>query len=177
MKILTIGFLIFTMWASFSSFYYVCEIRGLCFEKEMPLVSGPAVIDSLNSDLLSYSQEKQVNLIPGNLLIYFAFDKSSFEEDSSISDYFDEAMAYMLRNSASGIDITGYTDAKGSNEYNKALGYRRARSVQVYFESKGFPSDKIRIDSKGELEPVESNMTDEGRAKNRRASIGITNNN
>jgi OOP family OmpA-OmpF porin len=81
----------------------------------------------------------------------------------------------MLRNSDAGLLITGHTDSKGSDEYNKALGYRRAQSVQLYFETKGFPPGKITIDSKGEKEPAEDNITDEGREKNRRTSVKIKN--
>jgi OOP family OmpA-OmpF porin len=69
--------------------------------------------------------------------------------------------------------ITGYTDDKGSDIYNQALGYRRAQSVQDYFKSKGVTAEKITLDSKGEKEPAENNSTDVGRSKNRRASISI----
>ncbi|MCA1757670.1 MAG: OmpA family protein [Bacteroidales bacterium] len=79
----------------------------------------------------------------------------------------------MLSNPEAEIHITGHTDAIGSDEYNMALGYRRAHSAKVFFESKGFPSDKITIDSRGEKEPAEDNTTHEGRAKNRRASVTI----
>jgi peptidoglycan-associated lipoprotein len=182
MKILITGLLVFVCWATFSSYLYVCKIKDLCNEKETIPVSSLTVNDSLAAGSLPDTMDVQADtlavqpdVIPENMLIYFAFDISSFATDSSISAYYDNSMAYMLRNSAAGLHITGHTDAKGSDEYNEALGYRRAQSVKVYFESKGIPSDRITIDSKGEKEPAEDNNTDGGRAKNRRASVIIKN--
>jgi OOP family OmpA-OmpF porin len=71
------------------------------------------------------------------------------------------------------LSITGHTDAIGSDEYNQALGYRRAKSVQHYFESKGIPANKIIIESKGEKEPADNNSSVTGRANNRRTIITI----
>lgn len=175
MKILISGLLVFACWATFSTFLYVCKIKDLCREKETTLVSSLSVNDSLAAGTLPDTLAQQADLMPENLLIYFEFDKSSFAADSTISAYYDKSMEYMLRNSAAGLLITGHTDSKGSDEYNKALGYRRAQSVQLYFESKGFPPGKITIDSKGEKVPAEDNITDEGRAKNRRTTVKIKN--
>ncbi|MFO7851899.1 MAG: OmpA family protein [Bacteroidales bacterium] len=182
MKIILTGLLVFLGWAAFSSYLYVCKIKDLCNEKETISVSGQIANDSLaagsQADTLNVqadTMDVQADVIPENLLIYFAFDVSSFEPDSSISAYYEKSMAYLLRNSAAGLHITGHTDAIGSDEYNMALGYRRAHSVKDYFESKGIPSDRITIDSKGEKEPAEDNSTNAGRAKNRRASVTIKN--
>lgn len=79
----------------------------------------------------------------------------------------------MDQNLQSRLSITGYTDALGSDEYNLALGYRRAQSLQNYFERKGIPANKIIIDSKGEKQPADDNNTKEGRAKNRRSEITL----
>lgn len=175
MKILVTGFLVFFCWASFATYIYVCRIKDLCNEKETTPVSNIIEEDSLTAGSLSDTLAVQPGLMsePEDLVIHFAFDKSSFAADSSLSVYYDKSMAFMLRDSAAGLHITGHTDAKGSDEYNQALGYRRAESVQEYFDRKGFPSDRITIDSKGEKEPVDNNTTDEGRAKNRRASVTI----
>jgi OOP family OmpA-OmpF porin len=84
-------------------------------------------------------------------------------------------MAYLHQNVKAGISITGYTDAVGSDDYNQALGYRRAQSAQSYFISKGMPAEKIVIGSKGEKEPAADNSTLAGRANNRRTSISVKN--
>jgi outer membrane protein OmpA-like peptidoglycan-associated protein len=173
MKILIIGFLVFLGWSSFSTYVYVCKIKGLCYE------AGPVAIGKLPNaevvvaDTLSKSLVQNKPVVPQNLLIYFAFDKSEFSSGVETNKYFEESMKYMFQNTEATISITGYTDAIGSDEYNQALSYRRAKSVQSYFEEKGIPSAKIIILSKGEKEPAEDNNTISGRAKNRRTVITI----
>jgi outer membrane protein OmpA-like peptidoglycan-associated protein len=175
MKILVIGFLVLFGWSALSTYIYVCKIKGLCSEQatiENSTVSNGAATpkDSLPVVLVP---EKAV--IPENLLIYFAFDKSEFNSESKTDKYSDESNAYFNKNSQAMLIITGHTDAIGSEEYNQALGYRRAQSVQRYFITRGILEKKIIIESKGEKEPADDNNTTSGRAKNRRTAITIKN--
>lgn len=175
MKILVFGFLVLFGWSALSTYIYVCKIKGLCSEQETienNTVNKGAVTpgDSLPGVLVP---EKVV--IPKNLLIYFAFDKSEFSSDSKTDKYTDESNAYLNQNSQAKLIITGHTDAIGSEEYNQALGYRRAQSVQRYFETRGIPEKKIIIESRGEKEPADNNNTTSGRANNRRTAITIKN--
>jgi outer membrane protein OmpA-like peptidoglycan-associated protein len=156
MKTLIIGFIVFLGWTGLSSYIYVCKIKGLCSEH-----------DSLPNTLAERPA------MPDKLLIYFAFDKSEFISDPDLTKFYDASITYMFHNTDAGLRIIGHTDAKGSDEYNQALGYRRAQSVQNYFESKGIPAEKITIESKGEKEPSEDNNSEEGRAKNRRVIVTI----
>jgi outer membrane protein OmpA-like peptidoglycan-associated protein len=173
MKILIIGFLAFFGWSALSTHLYVCKIKGLCNEPvpvqiEMVNNKDTIAVDTLHKPLAT---EKAV--LPGNFNIYFAFDKSEFNSDAGIDKYFDESNKYLNQNSQARLSITGHTDAIGSDEYNQALGYRRAKSVQLYFESKGISANKIIIESKGEKVPSDDNNTATGRTKNRRAEITI----
>ena len=70
--------------------------------------------------------------------------------------------------------VVGHTDSVGSDAYNMALSMRRADSVKAYMVSKGVSSARIKTEGKGESQPVASNDTEEGRAKNRRVDIRIT---
>jgi outer membrane protein OmpA-like peptidoglycan-associated protein len=173
MKTLTIGFIVFIGWSALSTYFYVCKIKGLCPIHENVLVGPVEVNKAFTADSLSKTLAPKPVEMPEILLIHFAFDESSFVSDSSMSDYYDKSMEYMFLNSGAGLTITGHTDAKGSDEYNLALGYRRALSVQDYFVNKGVPAEKIKIESKGEKEPAENNNTDKGRSDNRRAVITI----
>lgn len=70
------------------------------------------------------------------------------------------------------LTIIGHTDSKGSEQYNYGLGLRRANSTKEYLVKVGkLDPNKIRVESKGELQPVASNATEEGRAQNRRIEI------
>ena len=71
--------------------------------------------------------------------------------------------------------IIGHTDSKGSDEYNMKLGMRRAVAVRDKLLEFGMdPSRIIGVESKGESEPIDTNETEEGRAKNRRVEFAIT---
>lgn len=67
----------------------------------------------------------------------------------------------------------GHTDSMGSDAYNQRLSLARAASVKAYLVSQGIPADRIRAEGKGESEPVASNDTAEGRAKNRRVDVTV----
>jgi outer membrane protein OmpA-like peptidoglycan-associated protein len=173
MKILIIGFLVFLGWSSLSTYVYVCKIKGLCYEMERVATGNVNRAEVVIADTSSKSLVQKQAVIPQNLLIYFDFDKSEFSSGDAIVRYFEESMKYLFQNAQATISITGYTDAVGSDEYNLALGYRRAKSVQGFFEGKGMPSAKIVIVSKGKKDPAEDNSTVTGRTKNRRAILTI----
>ncbi|MFH1298048.1 MAG: OmpA family protein [Bacteroidota bacterium] len=173
MKILIIGFLAFFGWSALSTYIYVCKIKGLCHEPEAVEIVSVNNNDVIADDTLHQPLVPEQAVIPENLIIYFAFGNSEFNPDAETDKYCDESTAYLDQNSQARLIITGYTDAIGSNEDNQALGYRRAQSIQHYFESKGIPANKIIIESKGEKEPADDNMMPTGRANNRRAEISI----
>lgn len=172
MKILITGLLVFICWSSLSTWLYVCKIKGLCGGHETIIVSPIKVNDAFVADSLPNTLA-EMPAFPENVMVYFPFDKSVFISDSGISKYYDASTAYMVNNPDAKVQITGHTDSKGSDEYNQALGLRRARSVLDYFEGKGIPAGKLTIESRGETEPAENNSTDEGRSKNRRVTVTI----
>lgn len=173
MKILIIGFFAFVIWTALSTHIYVCKIKGLCDEPitMQNYADSHKVVTAVDTSRKPLGQEQAV--IPKDLMIRFAFDKSEFNSDAETEKYFDESNAYLNKNSQARLSLTGHTDAIGSDEYNQALGYRRAQSVGHYFESKGMPANKIIIESKGEKEPSDDNNTSSGRANNRRTAITI----
>ena len=71
------------------------------------------------------------------------------------------------------INITGHTDNVGTSAYNRQLSLARAEAVKnrlVAYLKREVP---FAVQAKGETEPIASNETDEGRAKNRRVEIEI----
>ena len=71
------------------------------------------------------------------------------------------------------IDVIGHTDSDGTEEYNQALSVRRAQSVRDYMVSEGVDPAIIDVSGEGELNPIASNATKEGRAQNRRVDIHV----
>lgn len=70
--------------------------------------------------------------------------------------------------------VAGHTDATGTEEYNQALSERRAMSAAVFLAESGVEAERIATSGYGELQPVASNETAEGREQNRRVEIAIT---
>ena len=71
------------------------------------------------------------------------------------------------------IIAVGHTDSVGSDAYNQKLSVRRAEAVKAYLVSKGIEKNRVYTEGKGEKQPVASNKTKEGRAKNRRVEIEV----
>lgn len=69
--------------------------------------------------------------------------------------------------------IVGHTDSKGTDGYNLTLSEKRAAAAAAYLAAQGVSSARIHSTGRGELEPVASNDTEEGRAMNRRVEIAI----
>jgi len=71
--------------------------------------------------------------------------------------------------------VEGHTDSKGSDTYNKKLSQNRANSVVKYLESKGVKSVRLAPVGFGEERPIDSNRTNDGRARNRRVEFNVSN--
>lgn len=71
------------------------------------------------------------------------------------------------------ITLVGHTDSRASEEYNMELGMRRAEAVRDVLVGMGVDAARIKVDSKGESQPIASNATARGMAKNRRVEIMV----
>ena len=71
------------------------------------------------------------------------------------------------------LEIQGHTDATGPDEYNYKLGEERAEAVRRYLNKAGVALNRMSTISYGKTEPVESNKTRDGRAKNRRVVVVV----
>ena len=71
------------------------------------------------------------------------------------------------------VELQGYTDATGSEQYNIGLSQRRAEAVERYLVSKDLPLFRIAIVGLGKEKPVADNKTSNGRAQNRRVEVRV----
>src|ERR1043166_3987149 len=103
--------------------------------------------------------------------VLFDFDKSVIKPEgrSKLDDLAGKAKGVNLEV----IIAIGHADSIGSDEYNQRLSVRRAESVKAYLVSKGIEANRVYTEGKGEKQPVASNKTAEGRAKNRRTEIEV----
>ena len=101
------------------------------------------------------------------------FERKSYElteQGKALLEKNRQAAIDLLSRSAF-IEIIGHTDSKGDEKDNMSLSKLRAASVRDYLISKGHDASKMITTGKGETQPVASNDTKEGRAKNRRVEI------
>ena len=71
------------------------------------------------------------------------------------------------------IEISGFTDSKGSDDYNITLSQNRAKSVVDYLVKEGVKPDRLSYKGYGKEQPVATNDTDEGRQQNRRTEFKV----
>ena len=101
----------------------------------------------------------------------YDFDKATLKPEGKAT--LDKVAADLAKIKLEVIIAVGNTDSVGTDAYNMALGQRRAQSVKAYLVSKGVDGSRIYTESKGKSNPVASNATAEGRAKNRRTDIEV----
>ncbi len=102
---------------------------------------------------------------------FFDFDKSTLKPEGR--QVLDQVAQQADSINLETVIATGHTDSIGTEAYNQKLSERRANSVKQYLISKGVPADRIYAEGKGELQPIATNKTREGRAQNRRVEIEI----
>jgi len=102
---------------------------------------------------------------------FFDFDKYNLKPEGKqlLQQVAQQAQSINLET----IIAVGHTDSIGTEEYNQKLSERRAASVKAYLVSLGIDPNRIYTEGKGELQPVATNKTREGRAQNRRVEIEI----
>ena len=107
-----------------------------------------------------------------NAPIYFDYDKSEIRDDARQA--LDSKLSLLRANPSMKIRIEGNTDSRGSNEYNLALGLRRANAARRYLVSQGIDNARFEVISYGEERPVDQGTSDDAYAKNRRDDFVIT---
>jgi len=114
------------------------------------------------------------NLIPEDLnLVTIHFEYDQFKMTPEALDIMADNAEQLWNHPRSIILIEGHCDERGTEEYNLALGEKRAREVREYLLKYGINSDRISIISYGESMPSDYNHGDKAWAKNRRAEFAV----
>jgi peptidoglycan-associated lipoprotein len=103
--------------------------------------------------------------------IYFDYDRADITDEGKAT--LDAKLPLMNANPALRVRVAGHTDARGSDEYNLALGQRRASATKRYLVLQGVPANRIDVISYGEERPAAAGDDDSSYSQNRRAEFEI----
>jgi len=104
--------------------------------------------------------------------IYFDFDKSEIKPEAKA--VLEKKAAWLRENSEHKVRIEGHADERGTNEYNLALGDRRAKAAMKYLNALGIATDRMSTISFGEERPVCNDQDESCWSRNRRDEFKLT---
>jgi peptidoglycan-associated lipoprotein len=102
--------------------------------------------------------------------IYFAFDSYEVAPDEGNTL---RQLTSFLKSTPKNIILAGFTDERGTPEYNRGLGERRAQAVRNFLLSLGVSAGRIQTVSFGQEMPANPGHDESAWAKNRRVEIGV----
>ena len=105
-------------------------------------------------------------------MIHFDFNRSNIR-DGADTEVLEEKIAILQANPNLRIEIVGHCDERGTDEYNMALGNRRAVSSKAFLTDRGIAEDRITVRSRGEEQPLDSAHTEEAWERNRRSEFRV----
>jgi peptidoglycan-associated lipoprotein len=138
-----------------------------------PRTQGEAVDrtpDPLAGDIVAVNDFVTRNGLLGD--VYFEFDKADLSEESR--SRLARNAEWLRSHPEFEIRIEGHCDERGTNEYNLALGERRAAAAMGYVSSLGVPANRLTTLSYGEERPQCAESTEGCWTRNRRAHFLIT---
>ena len=112
-----------------------------------------------------YKELQQFEFYP----VYFGYNE--FTVDSSYTDYLKRICRILKSHSDLRIKIIGNTDGDGSEAFNLELSKKRSNEIKLILIKNGIRTDRMIEEYNGELHPIDSNDTDEGKRKNRRVDF------
>jgi len=113
--------------------------------------------------------KKGPGTVSGLKRVHFDFDSASIKPD--MVAVLDANAKYLTKNKSLNIIVEGHCDERGTNEYNMALGDRRATTTKNYLIRQGVATDRLRVVSFGEEQPLEGGHSEASWYMNRRAEF------
>ncbi len=132
---------------------------------------SPNTPEGVAVDAMGVPLANEVFMTLDSYSLAFAFDSAELNDDARAA--LDSAFTVVRDNSDVQLDLVGHTDSMGTDAYNQGLSERRAQAAVDYLVSKGVAEGQLRAVGRGEAEPVASNATEDGRARNRRVEFVV----
>lgn len=139
---------------------------------------------SVNNNIYDYSPKNlqplspeetadcnRINLQTLTAAIYFDYDAA--KADNSSLRQLNRVVDAMQKCAKLELQVGGYADSDGGENYNYQLSEKRAKSVLKYIMGQGISDQRLKYNAYGEKYPLSDNSTDEGKQRNRRAEIQV----
>lgn len=143
--------------------------------KEQPKVEKveppPVKPELTEEDIFMQKSLEQLNREKPLAMIHFDYDKYAVRDDAR--PVMESNAAWMKKWRTTRVLIEGHCDERGTEEYNLALGEKRAQSARDYLTSLGVPADRLRIISFGKSQPLDPGSNEAAWQRNRRANFTI----
>lgn len=137
-------------------------------------VEVAAVVETKKSEVdAKASPVKQHPMVIEKVTLHFAFEFNSSDLDEPTEAFLDQLAETLKQDENLQLNIEGHTDNIGSDKFNLRLSQKRAEVVKSTLIKKGIAADRLHAEGKGMHEPLNQNLTDEERAKNRRVEITV----
>lgn len=133
-----------------------------------PVVKEPVLTEE---ELFMKKTLEEINAEKPLSLIHFDFDKYFIREDAKA--VLDRNAAWMNKFKTAKVLIEGHCDERGTEEYNMALGDKRAKSTMDYLISLGISAERIKIVSYGKSQPIDPGHNEAAWDMNRRAHFVV----
>lgn len=149
------------------------QLRVMSDQKDMALYEGNVLGGVLYEFISGETTEVEKRLRIGNMTLYFDSNAREINLTADQQRYFEDLKFFLNQKPDAKIDVTGHTDNRSNLKYNLRLSRKRAEFVRDFMVQNGIPAKNIVTEGKGPNVPVDTNDTEEGRAKNRRVEVKI----
>jgi peptidoglycan-associated lipoprotein len=137
-------------------------------------VDDSAERERLERERMAREAAERARAVAGDLAAMINFDYDQAVVREADQETLDRKAAILVANPGVRIRIEGHADERGSDEYNLALGNRRAAAAKRYLENKGVDGSRIEVVSFGEERPLNPGTDETAYAQNRRAEFEVT---
>lgn len=122
-----------------------------------------------SQSLANVRKAAEAGLGAGYNIVRFGYDSDSLSTaDMSLLR---KHASFIKANPGVAVRLEGHTDERGTQEYNMALGERRAKAVAAFLQANGAPGSQLEVISYGELKPAAQGETEEAWSRNRRVEV------
>lgn len=152
------------------AYYYIDDVSVTCLGCKVE--TNPESDSSLVGEVpMTYADTLKVGSTFVLHNIFFDYDKATLLQQSY--NELHTLLGILQSHPTMKIEICGHTDGHGSIDYNQRLSENRARAVVDYLVSHGIDVRRLSFKGYGKSRPIDTNTTEEGRAKNRRVEFVV----